>query len=113
MVVQIKRNNNGIDQVRINKCPAQHTIQQRYAVTNGEYSWFATLPLMGLALVVSYTMEVLLPYNADWNRTHGDGVRDFLHFIVNESMRHRTTANYRPWPLSPATATPAHLLPLR
>ncbi len=57
-------------------------------LNGNDYPWYATLPLMGLALIVSFTMEALLPYNPDWNHPTGDGVRDCLHFVVNETMNY-------------------------
>jgi len=57
-------------------------------LNGNDYSWTATLLLMGLALLVSFTMEAWLPYNPDWNHPKGDGVRDFLHFVVNETMNY-------------------------
>lgn len=55
--------------------------------SNG-YPWYATLPLMGLALLVSFTMEALLPYNSDWNHSKSDKVKDIMHFVVNETMNY-------------------------
>lgn len=57
-------------------------------LNGNHYPWYATLPVIGLALLFSFTMEAVLPYNADWNRPKGDGARDTLHFIVNETMNY-------------------------
>lgn len=46
-------------------------------------SWL--LPAMLLcAVVLSFIAERVLPYRAEWNRSHGDGRRDTLHALVNE-----------------------------
>lgn len=45
-----------------------------------------TLLLMALALVVSFSVERLIPHKASWNRSQGDAGRDILHFLVNETM---------------------------
>ncbi|WP_219266992.1 sterol desaturase family protein [Pseudomonas sp. Xaverov 259] len=38
------------------------------------------------ALAVSFVMEQWLPYEPQWNRSHGDRRRDTLHALVNESL---------------------------
>lgn len=46
------------------------------------------LSLFGLliaAITVSFLAERFIPYKEDWNRSKNDGVRDFLHFLVNET----------------------------
>lgn len=41
--------------------------------------------LLGLALAVSFVAERLVPYERDWNRSHGDNGRDLIHAVVNEA----------------------------
>ena len=48
-------------------------------------SWLLP-PLLLCAVAASFVAERLLPYRADWNRSHGDAWRDTLHAIVNESL---------------------------
>lgn len=43
--------------------------------------------LLGLAILVSFLAERLLPYNPDWNREHGDVGRDLAHAIANEGAQ--------------------------
>ena len=43
-------------------------------------------PLLLLALGVSFLVERYLPYDASWNRDHGDSRRDILHALVNEAL---------------------------
>lgn len=43
-------------------------------------------PLLLLALGVSFLAERYLPYDASWNRDHGDSRRDILHALVNEAL---------------------------
>ena len=47
----------------------------------------ALVSLMALALVLSFTAERVLPYEAAWNESFGDTGRDVVHFVVNESLR--------------------------
>lgn len=44
------------------------------------------LALLGLALVCSFAAEALMPYDPDWNRSHGDRRRDVAHALVNEGL---------------------------
>lgn len=51
----------------------------------------AWLPmLLVLAIGLSFVAERILPYEADWNRAHGDGLRDTLHAAVNEAANFST-----------------------
>lgn len=60
--------------------------------------------LMAVALLTSFTIERLIPYNPLWNRSMGDGLRDSLHFVVNESSNYGglfllpLIAGLAPWP---------------
>jgi len=47
-----------------------------------------TILLMGCALLVSFTVERIIPHKASWNNSQQDFVRDILHFLVNESMNY-------------------------
>jgi sterol desaturase/sphingolipid hydroxylase (fatty acid hydroxylase superfamily) len=40
--------------------------------------------LLTLAIALTFVAEKIVPYNAAWNSSHGDFVRDTLHAIVNE-----------------------------
>lgn len=42
------------------------------------------LPLLGAAILVSLLAERLMPFEPDWNRSHGDVGRDLAHAVVNE-----------------------------
>lgn len=42
------------------------------------------LPLLLGAICVMFISERILPYNRDFNRSHGDIGRDICHFIVNK-----------------------------
>ena len=42
--------------------------------------------LAGLALILSFGAERILPYDRAWNVSRGDRGRDLAHFVVNESM---------------------------
>lgn len=44
------------------------------------------LPLLVLAIAVSFAAERILPYHDDWNRAHDDGPRDTAHAVVNELL---------------------------
>lgn len=45
-------------------------------------SWL--LPLLVAAILTSLFAERLLPFEPDWNRSHGDVGRDLAHAVVNE-----------------------------
>ncbi len=44
------------------------------------------LPLLLLAIGCAFVAEAVLPYEPDWNRSHGDGARDLLHAVINELL---------------------------
>ena len=48
------------------------------------------LVLLAGAVALSFSAERLLPYERDWNRSHGDGRRDLLHALVNEAANFGT-----------------------
>ena len=43
-------------------------------------------PLLLLALLASFLAERYLPYDGDWNLDQGDGARDIVHALVNETL---------------------------
>lgn len=52
------------------------------------YGFQFTVLLMALALVVSFGVERIIPYNAGWNHSKKDFGRDICHFLVNETMNY-------------------------
>lgn len=42
-------------------------------------------PLLMGAIALSFVAESILPYEIDWNRSHGDARRDAMHAVVNEA----------------------------
>jgi sterol desaturase/sphingolipid hydroxylase (fatty acid hydroxylase superfamily) len=46
---------------------------------------FLLAGLLVAAIGVSYAVERLIPYEEDWNRSHGDTGRDAMHAFVNET----------------------------
>ncbi len=44
------------------------------------------IPLLVLAIIVSFGMERWLPFKAEWNRNQGDSLRDCLHALCNEGL---------------------------
>lgn len=44
------------------------------------------LPLLSLAALLSFLAEHLWPYDAGFNRSHGDRARDATHALVNEGL---------------------------
>lgn len=51
-----------------------------------QHSLWGLPPLLLLALLTSFLAERYLPYDGAWNHAHGDGWRDVLHALVNESL---------------------------
>jgi sterol desaturase/sphingolipid hydroxylase (fatty acid hydroxylase superfamily) len=60
-----------------------------WLITSGVPKW-SLLVLLGAAIALSFGAERLLPYEKDWNRSHGDSVRDTLHALVNEAANFGT-----------------------
>ncbi|WP_371227236.1 sterol desaturase family protein [Pseudomonas sp. QE6] len=53
----------------------------------GEGVSLVCLPaLLPLAILLAFLAERLRPYRTAWNESHGDGVRDLLHALVNETL---------------------------
>ena len=46
--------------------------------------------LLAAVIGASFLAERVLPYQDGWNRSHGDGVRDTLHALVNEAANFST-----------------------
>ncbi|MEW9682888.1 sterol desaturase family protein [Pseudomonas sp. TE50-2] len=44
------------------------------------------LPLLGVAILLSFTCEALYPYKSAWSEATGEGGRDALHALVNETL---------------------------
>ncbi|PCH61703.1 MAG: fatty acid hydroxylase [SAR86 cluster bacterium] len=57
-----------------------------YFIVAGQHSpnWLYALVLFFLCL--SFIVEALLPYRAEFNKPQGDRLRDFLHGFVNEAL---------------------------
>lgn len=51
---------------------------------SGQAPWLL-LPLLGIAIGLSFLAERMLLYAPDWNRSHDDAGRDALHALVNEA----------------------------
>ena len=60
-----------------------------WLVASGASKWWL-LALLGGAIGLSFAAERLLPYEEDWNRSHGDSSRDALHALVNEAANFGT-----------------------
>ncbi len=59
------------------------------AIAHGRPAWMLGALLLA-AVTVSFAAERVLPYNSDWNRSHGDRKRDTLHALVNEASNFST-----------------------
>lgn len=57
-------------------------------VKTNDLGFIYTISLMFLALIFSFGVECIIPYQPTWNKSQKDILRDVLHFIVNE------TSNY-------------------
>ena len=60
-----------------------------WMVSEGAPKTWLLLLLTG-AVVLSFAAERVLPYSKEWNRSHGDSLRDTLHAVVNESANFST-----------------------
>jgi len=64
---------------------------------------YVLLPLLAIAIAVSFGIERLLPYDQAWNASHNDSRRDWVHALVNETANALTVASIpllallRPW----------------
>jgi len=78
-------------------------------IERGGSLWALGVLLVG-AILLSFGAESLLPYNIEWNHSHGDRSRDFVHAIVHEAsawagllllpLVTSFTANAGTWPSS-------------
>jgi sterol desaturase/sphingolipid hydroxylase (fatty acid hydroxylase superfamily) len=66
------------------------------------------VPLLLVAIGLSFAVERILPYEAAWNRERGDGRRDVLHAVVNEAS---SMASVALLPLLAGTLTLVDLWP--
>ena len=57
-------------------------------IANEALGFGSTLLLMFIALITSFMVEIIIPYNADWNESQGDTKRDIFHFFTNETMNY-------------------------
>ena len=55
-------------------------------VAENRLGFHYTLLLMALALIISFSVERIIPHKKSWNRTQNDLGRDIAHFLVNETM---------------------------
>jgi sterol desaturase/sphingolipid hydroxylase (fatty acid hydroxylase superfamily) len=51
---------------------------------SGHAAWLPLLIVVAVGL--SFAVERAIPYEPDWNRSRGDGKRDLVHALVNESL---------------------------
>jgi len=59
-----------------------------WLICNGASRW-SLLALFVVAVAGMFAAERVIPYNAaEWNRSHGDAGRDFVHAVVNGSLNH-------------------------
>lgn len=58
------------------------------ALTQNQTGFLSLALLMLVAVLASFGIERLIPYNPVWNRSQGDVIRDGLHFMVNESSNY-------------------------
>lgn len=50
-----------------------------------EYDLFFLIPMLIVAISVSFLFEKHLPYEENWNKSKGDSKRDIIHAFVNET----------------------------
>ncbi|PTL83395.1 sterol desaturase family protein [Vitiosangium sp. GDMCC 1.1324] len=74
--------------------------------SNAPRGWLLAL-LLG-AVGLSFLVEHIIPYEVEWNRSHGDALRDVLHAVVNEVANLVSLATL---PLITALVTVADLWP--
>lgn len=49
-------------------------------------TYWSLVPLAGVAILLSFAVERLAPFESSWNRSHGDQRRDIAHALTNESL---------------------------
>src|SRR4029453_3080744 len=55
------------------------------AIIAGDAPHLLLLPLLALAIAVSFAVERAIPYQEEWNTSHADTQRDVAHALVNET----------------------------
>jgi sterol desaturase/sphingolipid hydroxylase (fatty acid hydroxylase superfamily) len=55
------------------------------AMIAGDAPHLLLLPLLALAIAVSFAVERAIPYQEEWNTSHADTQRDVAHALVNET----------------------------
>ena len=55
-----------------------------YMISN-HFGYSSLALLLVVAIGLSFVAEHVIPYQEMWNRSHADGLRDFLHAVVNEA----------------------------
>lgn len=53
-----------------------------------EAPWWQPFTVLLGAIALMFGIERIIPYQADWNRSHGDLPRDIAHFVVNTFFNH-------------------------
>ncbi|HEY6638027.1 MAG TPA: sterol desaturase family protein [Solirubrobacterales bacterium] len=56
------------------------------ALIAADASHLLLIPLLLLAIGLSFAVERLIPYEGEWNESHDDAERDLAHALVNESF---------------------------
>jgi sterol desaturase/sphingolipid hydroxylase (fatty acid hydroxylase superfamily) len=56
------------------------------ALIAADSSHLLLMPLLLLAIATSFAVERAIPYQDEWNESHGDSERDVAHALVNESL---------------------------
>ena len=79
-----------------------------WALIEAHASHLWLLPLAAAAVALSFAVERLIPYRADWNESHDDAGRDVAHVLVNETF---ALASVLSLPLLAGVATVADVWP--
>lgn len=53
-----------------------------------DLAWGYPFAVLCLAIAFMMWAEQVIPYNPDWNRSHADSARDWIHFVVNTAANH-------------------------
>src|SRR5690349_351608 len=73
-----------------------------YLVSHGHSLWW-TAPIGAFAFALAFAMEHVLPYEEEWNASHGDVAKDVTHGLVYEFNNMTAMAilpiitMFRPW----------------
>jgi hypothetical protein len=70
------------------------------ALIAADSSHLLLMPLLLLAIATSFAIERAIPYQDEWNESHGDSERDVAHALVNERA-------LPCWPFSRCRRSPA------